>query len=291
MSFDTFLNLFAASILTAGLYATMSYGLALIYGVMKLTNLSHAGVLMLAAYGTYWLNTLGISPYLAPFIVVPLWFGIGIVWQHTLVKRIMLMPPIASLLFFFGIWLIMQNFAYLVFKSDIRSITNEATLLTYKLGPLVLSQNRLIVFFAGITALVSLQLFLTRTYQGRAIRALAADAEAARLSGIDTDRISALAFGLGIALAAFAGCLMALIFAFDPEFGRSHLLKSFCIVVLGGLESFVGVALGAIMLALAENFSIQFMPAALQDMVSFVLLVIVLLTIPNGLMSLLKGKK
>jgi branched-chain amino acid transport system permease protein len=97
-----------------------------------------------------------------------------------------------------------------------------------------------------------------------------------------------LAFGLGISLAALAGSLMSLIYTFDPDFGRSHLLKSFCIVVLGGLESIIGVALGSLVLALVEAFSVVWLRAALQDFVSFALLVLVLLIMPNGLIGLIR---
>src|SRR5574341_131784 len=291
MSLTDFASLLISAILTAGLYATMSYGLALIYGVMKIINLAHAGVMMLGAYMTFWLvTTFHLNPFLAPLLVVPTFFLLGLVMQRILIRPLADAPPIASLLLLFGVWLIMQNFAYLIFSGDTRSIFTEYTLLTIKVGGIPLSLNRLIVFLVGIVALVALQLFLVRTNPGRAIRALAADPEAALLVGINTNRISAIAFGLGIALASLAGSLMSLIFTFDPDFGRSHLLKSFCIVVLGGLESFVGVALGSLVLALVEAFSVVWLRAALQDFVSFALLVIVLLVMPNGLISLLKGR-
>ncbi len=284
-------SLITSAILTAGLYATMSYGLALIYGVMKIINLAHAGVMMLGAYMTFWLvTTFHLNPFLAPLLVAPTFFLVGLAMQRIFIRPIADAPPIASLLLLFGVWLIMQNLAYLIFSGDTRSIFTEYTLLTIKVGAVPLSLNRLFVFLVGVVALVALQLFLVRTNPGRAIRALAADPEAALLVGINTPRISALAFGLGIALASLAGSLMSLIFTFDPDFGRSHLLKSFCIVVLGGLESFVGVALGAIVLALAEAVSVIWLRAALQDFVSFALLVVALLVMPNGLMGLLKSR-
>lgn len=280
------------AILTAGLYATMSYGLALIYGVMKIINLAHAGTMMLGAYATYWLYvTFKVNPFLAPLIVVPAFFLLGMAIERVLVRRIAGSPAIASLLLLFGVWLIMQNVAYLIFSSEPRSIPPQfASLPPINLGGVIISSNRLIIFVVGVVALVALQIFLTRTNPGRAIRALAADPEAALLVGINTARVSAIAFGLGIALASLAGSLMSLIFTFDPDFGRTHLLKSFSIVVLGGLESFIGVALGSLILALAEAMAGRWLPSALTDLVSFVLLVVVLLVMPNGLMGLLKKK-
>ena len=291
MAAKDFVSLVISAILTAGLYAIMSYGLALIYGVMKIINLAHAGVIMLSAYMTFWLvTTYHVNPFLAPLIVMPTFFLVGLAMQRIFIRPITGAPPIASLLLLFGVWLIMQNVAYLIFSGDTRSIFTEYTLLTIKVADIPLSINRLFVFAVGIVVLVALQLFLSRTYPGRAIRALAADSEAASLVGINTGRISMLAFGLGISLAALAGSLMSLIYTFDPDFGRSHLLKSFCIVVLGGLESIIGVALGSLVLALAEALSVVWLRAALQDFVSFALLVLVLLVLPNGLISLLRGR-
>ncbi|MBI4454360.1 MAG: branched-chain amino acid ABC transporter permease [Acidobacteria bacterium] len=291
MTVQDLATLIVSAILTAGLYATMSYGLALIYGVMRIINLAHAGVMMLAAYMTFWLvAVLHLNPFLAPCVVVPTFFLLGLAMHRFLIRPLGSAPMIASLLLLFGVWLIMQNIAYLIFSSDTRSIFTQYTLWTIHAAGIPISFNRLMVFAAGVIALISLHLFLTKTYPGRAIRALAVDPEAAILVGINTSRMSMLAFGLGIALASLAGCLMSLIFSFDPDFGRSHLLKSFCIVVLGGLESFVGVALGSLVLALVEAFSVMWLRAALQDFVSFALLVLVLLVMPNGLMSLFRRR-
>lgn len=280
------------AVLLAGLYATMSYGLALIYGVMKIVNLAHAGVMMWAAYMAYVLVVnLGVNPFLAPVFVVPVFFFFGMLLQRYVVRRVMYAPSISSLLLLFGLWLIMQNIGYLVFSGDTRTITTAYTLLTFQVAGITMSVNRMVVFGVGVLTLVALQQFLERTYMGKAIRATAQDGDASKLVGINTDRIMEIAFGIGIALASLAGSLMALIFAFDPDFGRSHLLKGFCIVVLGGLESVIGVALGSLVLALAEALSILWVMPALQDFISFAILVIVLIVMPAGLMGLVGKMK
>lgn len=286
-------SLLIAAILLAGLYATMSYGLALIYGVMKIVNLSHAGFLMFGAYAAFILiapdYNIRLNPFVAPLVIVPVFFVIGMLLQRFVVRHVMNAPMITSLLLLFGVWLIMQNTAYIVFSGNTQTINTPYTMQTLRFGELRVSLNRLTVFGVGVATVVLLQLFMSRTFLGRAIRATSTDAEAARLVGVNTERVQMVSFGLGIALAALAGALMALIFAFDPDFGRSHLLKSFSIVVLGGLESFVGVALGSLVLALIEGFSVPIgIPAAMQDFVSFVLLVVVLIVLPNGLVSLFR---
>jgi branched-chain amino acid transport system permease protein len=265
----------------------MSYGLALIYGVMKIVNLAHAGVMMWAAYVAFLLIArLGLNPFFIPFLVVPVFFVFGVLLQRYIVRRVMGAPPISSLLLLFGVWLIMQNISYLIFSGDTKAITTKYTLMTFQVSGISISINRLVVFIVGILALVALREFLGHTYMGKAIRATAQDKEASKLAGIDTERVMETAFGIGIALASLAGSLMALIFAFDPDFGRSHLLKGFCIVVLGGLESMIGVALGALVLALAEALSVLWLMPALQDFVSFALLVIVLIVMPGGMKGL-----
>jgi branched-chain amino acid transport system permease protein len=279
--------LLVSATLLAGLYATMSYGLALIYGVMKIVNLAHAGVMMWGAYVAFvFIVNLGANPFLAPLFIVPIFFVFGMLLQRYIVRRVMFAPPISSLLLLFGMWLIMQNISYLLFSGDTRAITTKYTLMTFQAGGISISINRLVVFFVGILALVVLRQFLGRTYMGKAIRATSQDGDASKLVGINTDRVMEIAFGMGIALASLAGSLMALIFAFDPDFGRSHLLKGFCIVVLGGLESIVGVALGSLVLAIAEALSILWIMPAMQDFVSFALLVIVLVAMPGGMAGL-----
>ena len=295
MTLTDLVSLLISAILLAGLYATMSYGLALIYGVMKIVNLSHAGFLMFGAYAAFILIApdygIRLNPFLAPLIIVPVFFAVGMVLQRFVVRHVMNAPMITSLLLLFGVWLILQNVAYILFSGNTQTINTPYTLQTLRLGELRISLNRLTVFGVSAVTVVLLQLFMSRTFLGKAIRATSTDADAARLVGVDTERVQMVSFGLGIALAGLAGALMALIYAFDPEFGSSHLLKSFSIVVLGGLESFVGVALGSLVLALIEALSVPLgVPVAMQDFVSFALLVVVLIVVPNGLVSLLRRR-
>lgn len=292
MPLSDLLSLLVSAILLAGLYATMSYGLALIYGVMKIVNISHAGFMMLGAYASFLLITgLQINPFIAPFVVVPVFFALGALLQRALVRHVMNAPMITSLLLLFGVWLIIQNIGYIFFTGDTRTITTAFTLQTIRLGDLRISVNRLLVFAVGVAVLVGLQQFMERTYMGKAIRATSTDAAASALVGVNTQRVRMIAFGLGIALAGLAGALMSLLFAFDPGFGGSHQLKSFTIVVLGGLESFVGAAIGSLVLALIETYSIPLgVPPAMQDFVSFVLLVVALIVMPGGLIGLFKRR-
>lgn len=267
----------------------MSYGLALIYGVLKIINLANAGVLMLGAYVTWWMwSALHVDPLLAPLVIVPAFFLFGVLIERFLVRRVLRQDPIVSLLLLFGLWLVLQNLAYVIWTGDTRSIDTPFIDSSLTFGAMRVAAPRIYVFVAGVLALVVLQLFLTRTQLGRAIRAVAQDRDAAKLVGVDVDRVMAIAFGIGIALAGFAGSLLSLLFSFNPDFGRALSLKSFCIIVLGGLDSFVGVAFGAFALSLAEAFGVRYMPASLQNLISFVVLVVVLVLFPKGIAGVVR---
>jgi branched-chain amino acid transport system permease protein len=143
------------------------------------------------------------------------------------------------------------------------------------------------VFAVSAASLLVLEVILRRTYLGRAIRAVTQNRDAALISGVNADRISAVAFGIGTAFAGAAGSLLATMYAFTPDFGRSFLLKSFCIIVLAGMESVAGVAAGAFLLAFLENAvgGYTSIPTSFQDALSFVLLVVALVVFPQGLLG------
>lgn len=287
-----FIPLTVNAVLLAGLYATMSYGLALIWGVMKIINLAHAGLIMLGAYLSFWLyTTFGLDPLLSIPIVAAVFLVFGMGVERLLVRRLEGAPPIATLLLLFGVWLVLQNAGYLIFTGDTRAILTGYTYTRFDVMGIGIAAPWLAVFTSSVVVLLGLHLFLSRTDLGKAIRATAQDREACQLVGIDVRNVSSIAFGIGSALAAVAGTLLALVYPFNPDFGGTQQLKAFCIIVLGGLEGFVGVALGALVLALAEAWSVHFgMYAALQNVVSFVLLVAVLVLMPEGLMGLFRRR-
>ncbi len=282
-----------SAVLVAGLYATMAYGLALIYGVMKIINLANAGVMTLGAFVTWsiWQQT-GLDPLLSVVIVFPAFFVLGMIIERTLVQRVSDSPPIVSLLLLFGLWLIMIAAASIVFGGIDRGVRVSYIDAVLRIGDIPLAVNRIIVFFAGVGTLVGLELFLRKTFLGRAIRALAQEREACALVGIDTRRVSMIAFGLGTAIAASAGSLLTVIFSINPTSPFTNFqLKSFTIIVLGGLESIGGVALASFLLAAAERFTTTVSKPQLENLVSFVLLVVVLVVMPGGVASLIRRRR
>lgn len=289
MSTVDFLNLVVSALLLAGVYAAMSVGMTVIYGVMKIVNLAHAGFLMLGAYFVYELYTrFRIDPLLGVLLAFPVFYCIGVALYWLMVRRLPRSdtPTLSSLLLLFGLWLVIQNLGYLIWGNADRSILTPRTFATIQIGPIILPTVRLVVFGAAVVSLGALEFVLHKTWFGRAVRALMQNTDAGRIVGVNVDRTARVSFGVGIAFAGVAGGLLAMMYSFTPDFGGAFLLRSFVIIVLGGLESFSGVAVGAVILALVETFSILFIPSGYQSAVSFSMLVVALVVMPSGLAGL-----
>jgi len=283
-----FAELFIASVLLAGLYAAMAFGLGLIYGVLRIVNLAHGGVIMAGAYAGWWLHSeLGLDPYVSLVPVAALAFLFGVVIYRVLVYRLPrgAAGGVQSLLLLFGVWLILRNIAYLLFTGNDQTLRTSYSTNALLVSGASVSVNRLAVFAIAVVMLIVLHLLLRRTYVGKAIRAVAQNPDSCTVVGIPIERIYALTFGIGTALAAAAGLLGATLFPFSPSFGSAELLKSFVVVVLGGLGSIAGTAIAALILAMVEVFSILIpgFPVYLTAAVGFVLLVLVLVLRPGGL--------
>jgi branched-chain amino acid transport system permease protein len=281
-------DLTLSAVLLAGLYAIMAYGLGLIYGVLRVVNLAHGGVIMAGAYLGWVLHRqFGLDPYLSLPLVTAAAFGLGVLLYRLLVRRLPRGPAggPASLLLLFGVWLVLRNAAYLLFTGDDQAIRTSYSTSSLELLGTHLPVNRLAVLGFALVIPVLLHLLLTRTPTGRAIRAVAQNADSCTLVGVDVERIYGLTFGLGTALAGAAGLLSATLFSFNPGFGAGELLKSFVVVVLGGLGSVPGTGLAALILATVEVFAILVLPAYLTAAVGFVMLVLVLVLRPGGLLG------
>jgi branched-chain amino acid transport system permease protein len=288
-----YVNLLISAFLLAGVYAAMSVGMTIIYGVMKIVNLAHAGFLMLGAYFAYELfERFHIDPIIGAVLALPAFFLFGVAVHWLLVRWLPKSdtPTLSSLLLMFGFWLVLQNVGYIVWGNTEQSIFTPRTVATINFGEISISTLRLIVFVAAVISLAVLQFIFAHSWFGRSMRALIQNPYAAQIVGVDDQRTARFTFGLGTAFAGFAGSLLAMLYSFDPDFGRSFLLRAFVIIVLGGLESITGAAIGALVLALVETFSIMVVPAGYQPAISFALLVVVLLVLPKGIAGLLQKR-
>jgi branched-chain amino acid transport system permease protein len=275
-----------SGLLAGSIYALVALGLGLIFGVMRVLNVAHGPLMMVGAYTTFWLfQWFGVNPYLSMLLSMPLLFLIGVVLQRVLVSRVVDAPELSSLLLTFGISIALVNLAQLAFTSDLRSV--EFLTGSFVVGPFALSKPRLAACAFAVAITGASFVFLRSTRLGKAIRAVSQSREVAQVCGIDVQRIHLLAFGLGSALAAAGGSLVAVMVAIQPEMGQVYTFKSFLVIVLGGAGNYPGALLGGLLLGLVEQLSSLFLTTQVNEAVAYVLLVLVLLIRPTGL---LKGR-
>ncbi|HEX7126547.1 MAG TPA: branched-chain amino acid ABC transporter permease [Thermodesulfobacteriota bacterium] len=271
-------------VLLGGVYALVALGLTLIFGVMRVINVAHGTLLMVGAYVTFTAaNGLGMNPLASLLVSAPLLFLLGVLVQRFVVERVVGAPELQGLLVTFGVSIILINLALRVFKPDIRAVTYLSGSLT--LGGVAFSVPRLIAFAVAVAATAAAMLFLKRSRLGKAIRATAQNQTVAVVCGVDVKRIRLVAFGLGAALAGVGGSLISIMYAIYPEMGSLYTLKAFCVVVLGGLGSYLGALLGGVILGLAESFTGLYVGTQAAEAVAYLLLVAVLLVRPQGLLG------
>jgi branched-chain amino acid transport system permease protein len=275
-----------SGLLAGSIYALVALGLGLIFGVMRVLNVAHGPLMMLGAYTTFWLfHWLGLNPYVSLLATMPLLFLVGVGLQRLLVRRVVDAPELSSLLLTFGVSIALVNLAQLAFTSDLRSV--EFLTGSFLVGPFALSKSRLLACAFAIVITAGAFAFLKSTRLGKAVRAVSQSREVAQVCGIDVQRIHLLAFGLGTALAAAGGTLVAVMVAIQPEMGQVYTFKSFLVIVLGGAGNYPGALLGGLLLGLVEQLASLFLTTQVNEAIAYVLLVVILLIRPTGL---LKGR-
>jgi branched-chain amino acid transport system permease protein len=272
--------------LIGGLYALISIGLTLIFGVMRIINFAHGDLMMLAMYGTYWMFTLyGIDPYISLIATVPILFMTGAMIQKFLVNRILEAPQASQLFLTLGVMLIAQNAALLFWKADYRTIRTYYTGSVIKPGELFISIPRLASFVAAMILTGVLYIFLTRTKIGRAMRATAQNREVSSLMGVNVPRMYIIAFGTGTACVGAAGTLLSTFYYILPTVGTTFTLTAFLAVVLGGMGSFTGAFFGGLAVGLAESLGVVYIGTQYREMITFILFIFILLLKPSGLLG------
>lgn len=273
-----------SGVLVGGIYASMAVGLSVVFGVMNILNIAHAAFALLAAYLAFWAFKLwGLDPILALVGTVPILLALGAGTYQALIRPIRNSPPLMSLLLLFGLTHILEGGMLLLWSGDYRSINTSYTATSFTLAGITLSTTRSMGFVASALVVAGLSLFLKRSYLGKAIRATMQEREAALLMGVDVDRVSRVAFLLGIGTAAVGGTFLGLVYAFYPYLHFMWVGKLFAIVVLGGMGSVAGALAGSIVLGVAESVTAALTASVWSELVAYVILVLTLLLRPSGL--------
>lgn len=272
-----------SGLLIGGIYALVAIGLNLIFGVLRIINFAHGEYLMLAMYAAYWLWRLGIDPYVAVLLVVPMMALFGAVTERFLIRYTLTAHAHVKIFVTLGLAIALQNLALLLFGADYMSVHTPYQTMTVTLAGLAVSVPRLVACVVMLAAAAGLHLFLHNTDFGKAIRATAQDSITARLMGIDVERIYMVTFAIGAALVGLAGCLLTPVYYVFPSVGTDFVLVAFVVVVLGGLGSLPGAVVGGLLIGVIEQLSGFLIATSLRQIVYFVLFIGVLAVRPAGL--------
>jgi branched-chain amino acid transport system permease protein len=290
MEFSTalVLNAIVAGLLLGGFYAAVSVGISISFGMLDVVNIAHPAFIILGSYIAYIVNErLGFDPIAVSIVVSPLFFALGM-----LIYRIYYLcferrgqESLRGLAFFFGILFITEVVLLLIFGVDYRLVETSYTSTTLRLGVVDFPLRLVVPFAVSMAMVVGLQIFLSRTFFGRAVLAVAQDQLALRLMAINPVRVKEYAFALSIATAGIAGAFLIVIQPVQPSIGREYIGLVFAVCVLGGMGSIWGTLLGAFILGLAESFTSTFFGPSWAPAVSFGTLLLALAFKPSGLLG------
>ena len=274
-------------LLLGGLYGIVGIGMSMIFGIVRVVNLAHGDLVILASYLSFvTLSIFSVSPLLTLVLVIPAMFLIGFVIQYYLVNRVVGQGMNPPLLVAFGLSIILQNLLLLFFTPDARALLTSLSIATLPIGNFInIPVVYLVDFIGSLLTIFLLSRFFNRTYLGKAIRAASDDEGAAQLMGINTKRIYAWAMAIAGGTAAIAGVLVGMTFTFYPHTGPDYLIIAFGVVIVGGLGSLMGTFMGGLILGLAQILGAHFLGPGFQLLSGYIILLIVLAFKPTGLFA------
>ncbi|HXH83983.1 MAG TPA: branched-chain amino acid ABC transporter permease [Candidatus Tectomicrobia bacterium] len=276
-------------LLVGGVYAVMSIGLALIFGVMRVVNFAQGDFMMLGMYVAYYLAVAhGVDALLGALVAIPPFFLLGVLVHRTLLVRVTgggdpQRQMDAQLILTLGLSLIITNATTMILSPMPRQLRTAYATDAFVVGPLLVNQARAYAFAMAVLLGLAVFVFLTRTDLGKALRAAADEPEAAAYQGIEVRTMHAIAFGIGVALVAAAGGLLATYHPIEPTVGVNFIVLMFVAVVLGGLGSIPGAFAGGLVIGLVQSVTLLVLPLQLQNAGVFVAFLAVLYLRPEGL--------
>jgi len=281
---DILPQLLVSGLLIGGVYGLASIGLTLIFGVLRIVNFAQGEFIMLAMFGAFWLHALwGIDPYLSIFIVTPVVFVLGLVTEKIVVNPILHAPHAMQIFATFGLSVVLQNVALTLWGPDYRSVQTSYSSESFIVGNVAISATSLYAFIVAFLMAGGLIAFLHFSRDGKALRAMVQNRYAAALMGVNTERLNRVAFGVGVACAAVAGCILTPMYYTFPTAGVDLIITAFVVVVLGGLGSIAGAMVGGLIIGVTQTFTGFFISVELKDVMALILFILILLVRPQGL--------
>jgi branched-chain amino acid transport system permease protein len=288
-SMDLLRDAVVLGLLLGCFYAAVSIGLSISFGLLDVPHVAHPAFLVLASYGVFLLNdSYDIDPLLAGLIITPLFFVLGLItyriYYETFEKRGS-DAGVRGIAFFFGVAFIIEVLIILHFGVDQRSVTASYIGKAWRIGAMRIPIRQLVAFGVALALTGVLAIYLSRTFMGRAIRAVAQDEEGLRLMGANPVRIKQFAFGIATAVLGLAGALLIIVAPVEPTLDRVYIGRTFCVVVMAGLGSISGTLIASLILGVAETIVLTMFGASWAPAISFTLLLAVLAVRPQGLLG------
>ena len=269
-----------------GVYALMSSGMTLIFGVMRIVNLAHSAFIVMAAYLAFWLfKTINLDPILSMVITMPVMFLVGMVYYRVLFASRADNPRFSDItvLITFATGLVIEGILAFIFTGIYRSTTPNYAKTSFIFGPFFIPKSQLYALIISIILIVGLWIFLRYTRIGNAVRATMQNRNAAQVVGVNVSWISTLSFGIGLAMAGAAGSLLSFVFTFYPAKHVAWIGMIMCLVVLGGMGSLLGALVSSFLLATAASFVSFYLGATWSPITFYLALFLILLFRPQGL--------
>jgi branched-chain amino acid transport system permease protein len=285
---DLALNALIAGLLLGGFYAAVTVGVTIAFGMLDIVNIAHPAFIMLGSYVAFLCGVhLGLDPILGGLVAMPAFFLLGMAMYqiYYLAFERRGEEAIQGLAFFFGLLFVAEVGLILAFGVDYRFVEAPYIGPSLKLGIVELPLRMLVPFLCSLAMIGLLQLYLSRSFVGRAIMAVSQDREALRLLAVDPIRIKRIAFGLAIATASLAGAFLIVIQPVQPSVGRDYIGRVFAICVLGGMASFPGMLAGAVLIGIVESLTATFYGPSWAPAVAFGFLLLALAVRPSGLLG------
>jgi branched-chain amino acid transport system permease protein len=287
-----FIQILVNGLLLGGIYALISIGLTLIFGVVRVINFAHGEFLMISMYISYYCySLLGLNPYWSLLINFPLMFVIGMGMDQIIIRPLRNAPAYMQVFATVGLSILLINLVLFIFTGDYRAIDLPFAKKVVQVGGIYLNYPRLIIFSATVLITVLLYLFLKNTDIGKQIRAIAQNRTAARLMGFKLNRIYMITFGIGSGLVGIAGGLITPVYYVYPTVGVYFVLTAFVVVVLGGMGNMIGAFLGGLIIGIVDSLSGYYIDPSLKETVYYVIFVLVLIFRPSGLMGLVGAEE